>query len=215
MKIIGVCGRKGGSGKTTTAVHLAAELTTRGKRVVLVDCDGQGSATYWAEPGNLPMPVEHMPLETEKQVHAWSESIRALKADFIVLDSPPHLNEALGGVIGLSDLAVIPCGPSGLDLIATGETVSLVREIRAARGGKLPGIALVPNRADRRTGSGRELSDALADLKEPIAPVIGSRTAFSDAFNNGDWVGAFAPNSTAHSETKALADFVIKQLRRT
>ncbi|HJN26090.1 MAG TPA: ParA family protein [Rhodospirillales bacterium] len=214
MKVIGICGRKGGSGKTTTAVHLAAELAARGKRVMVVDCDMQGSATYWAEPGNLPMPVEHMPIETEKQVFTWSDSIRALDADFIVLDSPPHLNEALGAVIGLSDMAVIPCGPSGLDLIATGETVSLVREIRAARGGKHPRIVLVPNRADRRTSSGKELSDALTDLKEPVAPVIGSRTAFSDAFNNGDWVGAFAPNSPAHTEMKSLADFVLKQLRR-
>ncbi len=63
MPVIGVIGRKGGSGKTTIAVHLAAVFATQGKNVALVDADTQGSATYWAEPGHLPMQVVHRPLE--------------------------------------------------------------------------------------------------------------------------------------------------------
>lgn len=212
MKVIGVCGRKGGSGKTTTAVHLAAELATRGKSVVLIDCDVQGSATYWSEPGNLPMPVHHMPLETDDTVGEWSALVRSIRADIVVLDSPPHLNAALGGVIGMSDIAVVPCGPSGLDLVATGETVGLIREIRDQRGNSLPAILLVPNRVDHRTASGKELSAALADLGEPVADEIRYRTAFSDAFNNGTWVGTYAPNSPAHREMTALADRVISIL---
>lgn len=214
MQIIGICGRKGGSGKTTTAVHLAADLATRRKSVVLIDCDLQGSATHWAEPGNLPMPVEHRPLETENQIAAWSRAVRGIDADYLVLDAPPHLNEALGGVIGLADLAVVPCGPSGMDLIATGETVGLVREIRQARGGKKPAIVLVPNRVDVRTASGKELAAALKDIGEPVSPSIGYRTAFSDAFNAGDWVGAYAPNTLAHREMKALGGYILKALRR-
>lgn len=212
--IIGVCGRKGGSGKTTIAVHLAADLATRGTSVVLVDCDVQGSATYWAEPGKLPMEVRHMPLERDDQVAEWSEGIRNLKAEAIILDSPPHLNAALGGVIGLSDLAVVPCGPSGLDLIATGETVGLIQEIREARRNGKPSIVLVPNRTDQRTASGRELSTALAAMGQPVGPEIRSRTAFSDAFNSGVWVGEYAPNSKAHEEMRNLCAFVLKQSRR-
>lgn len=214
MQTIGICGRKGGCGKTTIAVHLGAELTSRGHNVVLVDCDGQGSATYWAEPGKLPMPVQHMPLEEGDKVAEWSKAIRAIKADFLILDSPPHLDAALGGVIGLSDLAVIPCGPSGLELIATGETIGLVREIRQVRGGKLPLVVIVPNRTDHRTASGKELSDTLADLGEPVAPEIRLRTAFSDAFNAGQWVGTYAPSSQAHKEMQAFSSFVLKQVRK-
>jgi len=212
MKVIGVCGRKGGSGKTTTAIHLAAELATRGRSAVLVDCDTQGSATYWSEPGRLPMPVKHMPLETDGEVATWSAQVRAIKADFLVLDSPPHLNAALGSIIGLSDLAVVPCGPSGLDLMATSETVGLIREIRTHRGGTLPHILLVPNRVDHRTASGKELTTALTGLAEPVSPEIRYRTAFSDAFNDGSWVGSYAPNSPAHKEMATLADEVIRTL---
>lgn len=212
MQIIGVAGRKGGSGKSTLAVHLAAELSTRGHSVVLVDCDQQASATHWAEPGLLPMPVKHMPVQEGADVARWSKAIREIGASFIVLDSPPHLDAALGGIIGLSDLAVVPCGPSGLDLVATAETVSLIREIRAARGDGKPRILLVPNRVDRRTASSRELPRALQEMGESVAGEVGARTGFSDAFNAGVWVGKYAPRSAAHIEMRALADEVLAYL---
>ena len=214
MAIIGVCGRKGGSGKTTVAVHLAAELTARGMSVILVDCDTQASANHWATPGHLPMPVEHRPLESVDEIADWSGEIRSLRADIVVLDSPPHLNAALGGVIGISDLALVPCGPSGLDLMATAETVGLIREIRTARKDRKPAIVLVPNRVDVRTATGRELRGALDDIGETVAPELRSRMAFSDAFNAGQWVGTYARNSAAHEEIHDLVDFVLKKLRR-
>lgn len=215
MFIIGVCGRKGGSGKTTVAVHLAAELASRKHKVVLIDCDVQGSATYWAEPGKLPMPVKHMPIDSDREVAQWSRTIRDIDADYLVLDSPPHLDAALGGVIALSDVAVVPCGPSGLDLIATGETVGLIREIREAKGTGKPVIVLVPNRTDHRTASGKELSATLGEMSEVVSPEIRLRTAFSDAFNSGEWVGKYAPHSPAHSEMSELVTFVLKHIRKS
>ncbi len=214
MPVIGVIGRKGGCGKTTIAVHLAAELATSKRTVAVVDADTQGSATYWSEPGNLPVPVLHYPLEHAREIHAWSRRVRDVDADIVVLDAPPHLNEALGGVIGLSDLAVIPCAPSGLDLIATAETVGLVREIRDERGGDRPHILLVPTKVDRRTVSGRDLAGALKELGEAVGPDVGQRTAFSDAFNAGQWVGAYAPHSRAHQDIVGLATRVRSMVRK-
>jgi len=214
VQVIGVIGRKGGCGKTTIAVHLAAELATKRRTVAVVDADTQGSATYWAEPGNLPVPVLHYPLEHAREIQAWSRRVRDVDADIVVLDAPPHLNEALGGVIGLSDLAVIPCAPSGLDLIATAETVGLVREIRDERGGDRPHILLVPTKVDRRTVSGRDLAGALKDMGEAVGPDVGQRTAFSDAFNAGQWVGAYAPHSRAHQDIVGLAQRVRSMLRK-
>ena len=47
MKILAVVNRKGGVGKTTLAVNVAAGFARRGRRVLLVDMDSQGSATRW------------------------------------------------------------------------------------------------------------------------------------------------------------------------
>lgn len=212
MQTIGVCGRKGGSGKTTTAVHLAAELASRGYTVTLADCDQQGSAKHWSALGELPMPVIQFPVTRKQDIDALARAVRELKGDYLVLDSPPHLDAALGAVIGLSDVAVIPCGPSGLDLVATAETISLVRDIRAATGGRRPVICLVPNRVDTRTSSGRQLSDALGGLGEDVSPAVHSRTALADSFNLGAWVGSYAPQSDAHLEVIALTDHVLKLL---
>lgn len=211
-KIIGVVGRKGGSGKTTSAVHVAAELHHRGRSVVLVDADLQGSAQHWAAPGRLPMKVQHMPLTSDVDIRTWSRTLRALATEFVLIDSAPHLDRGMGATVGIADLVLLPCGPSGLDVAALLETRDFVREARKSRGDHLPKILLLPTRVDTRTGSGRELETTLRTLGEEIAPPLHLRMAMSDAFNTGGWVGSYAPGSAAYAEVRKLTDHILKTL---
>lgn len=210
VKVIGVCGRKGGSGKTTIAVNLAAEIASRGWSVTVVDADTQASATHWAALELLPMKVQPMPVSRKQDVDALARAVRQLTSEIVVLDSPPHLNEALGAVIGLSDVALLPCAPSGLDVIATLQTRDLIREIRTQRGEGRPTICMVPNKVSPNTLRSRRLHDELAAMGEDVSPPVHSRTAFANSFDEGQWIGDYEPNSTAYMEIAALGAHVLR-----
>ena len=205
-RVIAIVGRKGGIGKTTVAVHLAGELAARGRRVHLVDADPQGSAAQWAAPGNLRLPVDHLPVTVEG-LKAWVGQVRKVDAEILILDCPPHLDAALGAAVGLADLALLPCGPSGLDMMAMAEVLAVIRQAREHRAGK-PATLIIPNRVDRRTAEGREIVEELGKLGEPVGPALAYRSAFVRAFNTGDTVGSFAAGSPADTEVKAVADAI-------
>lgn len=211
VAVIAVGNLKGGTGKSTLAVNLAAALAGR-SRVLLLDADTQGTASSWAEQGGLPMPVQALPLDSEREAERWAARVRAADADLVVIDCPPHLDAATAAAFAVADLVVIPVTASGADLIATARAVELLHGARQARRGGKPAALLVPSRIDRRTAAGREVEAALRPFGEPIGPAIGQRSAHVDAFTVGQWVGAFAPRSTAAEEIAAFAAAVRRKL---
>ncbi|MCA6107144.1 ParA family protein [Bradyrhizobium cenepequi] len=204
-RTITVTQRKGGVGKTTIAVCIAAELARRGHDVALVDSDPQRSASQWAEPGNLEFPVYEMALEGTS-VSAWAQEVRNIRASLVVIDTAPNARE-MGASIALANLILVPCTPSGLDLDATAQTLAIIDAARERRRDAIK-VILVPNRLDRRTLEGRQLVEELSEFGEIVAPPISSRSAFVRSFTNGQSVASFMPGDAADQEIQQLADAI-------
>lgn len=219
-RIIAVGNLKGGTGKSTLAVNLTCALAAAaGHSAVLVDADQQGTALEWAARGRLPVTVEAMPFEADTgRVRgangdgngAWLATVNGLAArhDFVVLDLPPHLGSSIVLALVAADMLVVPVTPSGADIKATCKAIDLLRQARTVRGNGKPGCLLVPSRVDRRTAAGKEIEAVLHDFGEPVAPAIGQRSAHVDAFTAGEWIGTYAPRTTAHDEIQALTAII-------
>src|SRR4051794_17327558 len=121
MRIIGILSRKGGSGKTTLAVHLAVLAQEAGRRTLLIDLDPQRSATGWwrARRADTPMMVETDPSKLVSVL----EAARADGIETVIIDTRPSIEADAVHVATLADLIVIPTRPAILDLRAILATV--------------------------------------------------------------------------------------------
>jgi chromosome partitioning protein len=198
--------RKGGVGKTTLAISVAAELTQRGHSTLLVDADPQRSACAWAELGKLPFTVWEVPCD-ERTEGYWEEQFRMLQADYLIIDAAPS-EICLRNVARVADLIVVPCTPSGIDIAATRMTLSIIDVERERRGSDLP-VILVPNRLQSRTLESMQISGVLDGLGEWVSAGVSSRTSFVRAFLEGQAVCQYEPQGVADREISNLTSFII------
>ena len=131
QSVIAIVHQKGGVGKTTVSVCLAGELTRRGIALSLIDADKTGSARSWADPGKLQFPVVSQPV-VEGEVRTWATSIKKMRDRLLVIDCAPN-DYSIGAATALADLAILPCGPSGLDIDGTMQALLIIVTVRARR----------------------------------------------------------------------------------
>jgi chromosome partitioning protein len=209
--IIGVLNQKGGVGKTTIAVNLAAVFATAGNRVLLVDADPQGSSLAWssAREGDPLFPVVGMAKPT---LHKDMPEV-ARDYDVVVIDGAPRVNELGRAAIMASDLVVIPVQPSPYDVWATQDTVQLITEAQQFKE-KLKAVFVI-NRRIVNTAIGRDVGQALAGFGFPVSGVaLCQRVIYAESAAQGLAVIEAGPDSEAAKEIARFAETIIAPVRR-
>ncbi len=204
LRVVVFLGQKGGSGKTTLAVHVAVAAIEAGERVAVIDTDPQASATTWAESREAKAP----PVATVSPGQV-ADVLAAAKKDGITLaivDTAPHAAPGAAQAIAMADLIVLPCRPTAFDLAAIGGAVSIANAARKP-------AAFVLNACPPRAPEISEAQQALAVYKLPLIPTtIGDRRAYSRAVATGRAVTEFEPNGRASEEIRALWTWIKEHL---
>lgn len=195
MKILGVLNRKGGVGKTTIAVHLAAAFGEAGP-VELLDADPQASASRWLR---SPPPGVSVAFAPGRGLDLAIDD-RSTRKGLAIVDGPPFDAETNAVIFERAALLLVPISPSPLDVDAASP---LLRAI--AKEGKrgLIVLSLVDGRA---VSAVRNVRVLLARFGVPIAQAeIRRRLAFVDCAARGRTALALSPTHPAAAEVRALA----------
>lgn len=200
--IIGILNQKGGVGKTTLSVNLAACLARTGARVLLIDADPQGSSLDWAaaRQGEPLFSVVGFPRSTiHKEIGHIGQGY-----DYIIIDGPPRVTDLARSAIMASDIVVIPVQPSPYDIWAAEEVVKLITEARVYK--ENIKSAFVVNRKITNTAIGRDVREALAAYPVHVLDAsIAQRVVFAEAAAQGQAIFEIDPTGPAVAEMEAVA----------
>lgn len=163
-RVIAVINQKGGSGKTTLALNLAAGLSRRAPTAV-VDADPQRSISQWIA---MSEDENDLPLATQVGV-APAVTIARLKQNhhYVVVDCPPQVSgSVIEAVMSVADVVLIPVLPSALDVWASVEMAALVVQVQKKNSALQ--AYLILNQVETRNALSRVMQGAVAELEVPL-----------------------------------------------
>lgn len=206
MITIAIVSQKGGVGKTTLAVHLAAAALAAGLVPCLVDIDPQATAAAWGDwrGGTDPEVVTAPPARLAKTI----TDAEALGAQVVIVDTPPHADTAAREAVKVADLVLVPCRPRAFDLHAVKTTADLV-----SFAGKEAFVVFnaAPPRGAALLTEAAAIIDKLGLKTAPV--MIAERAAYHRSTAAGKVASEIEPDGKAAEEMAALWAWVCSQVR--
>jgi chromosome partitioning protein len=200
MSVIVVANSKGGVGKSTLAVHLAAWLHGQGHSVTLADCDTQHSSSEWLQEAVPDVKAVRLadPDEILDQLPTLGQ-----QTDYVVADGPGSNTETSRALLLRGDLALVPCKASMLEVRALAQATNVLRQAQDIRGGQ-PKAVIVLSMVGKTYRLTQEMKEAAAALELPLAKTaLTLKQIYADAPGRGAAVwqlGARGREATAEIE---------------
>ena len=205
MPTIAIISQKGGVGKTTLAIHLAAAAQDTGAVALIVDTDPQATASQWAtwRKDNTPEVIDSPPPRLAAKIRQAQEQ----GAQWIVIDTPPHADSAARAAVEVADFVLIPCRPSAFDLSAIETTAKLVQLLR--KPAYVVFIAGPPN-ASRIYQEAGELVESYGTPPCPVQ--VPDRAAYRHASAEGRTVMELERAGKAAEDIRQIYKWVCRQV---
>jgi chromosome partitioning protein len=203
---IALTGQKGGVGKSTTAICLAAAALERGERVLLVDADPQSTARTWGEVASEAGHPAPTVVAMGAAMHRPDQLPSIAKGyDVVIIDCPPRHGDIQRSALMAAHIAILPCGPSATDAWALANAIDIVDEARTFHSA-LKACVLI-TRKQSRTAIGKGARDVLVSSGLPVLETeLGYRIAYQEAIAAGQGVTQYAPRDPASKEIRTLYD---------
>lgn len=208
MKTIVVANQKGGSGKSTFTVHLAAAAEQAGDGpAVISDTDPQGTAADWfnqRKKAGIDTP-RYSPLSLSDM----RDRIQALDeagASYLFIDTAPSIGAVNADLLALADLILIPLNPTPADLRALVKGLPLVKQ-----SGRPFNFVLARVRPNLRNNDGTAL--ALEALGLVLHTRMHERVIYAETFAHGKTTLETDPKGVATQELVALWDEVKQKVK--
>ena len=209
-KVITISQQKGGTGKTTLAVHLAMGFVKyHNYKVAVVDTDPQGSLGKWFMiRSEKKIPNDNLTFKTASLWGAQYES-KALKKDhdIVIIDTPPKIESDARPSIESADLVLIPVSASHVDFWATGAIVEIAKKANKK-------ILIQINRSSQRSKLISKTNDFIKSLNlSSTKTIIGNRQIFASSMGEGKTAVEKQKKSNAVEEIKQLSEQILSEIK--
>ena len=209
-KVITISQQKGGSGKTTLAVHLAlAFIKYHNLKVAIIDTDPQGSLGKWFMiRTEKKISNDNLTFKTASLWGAQYES-KTLKNDhdIVIIDTPPKIESDARPSIESADLVLIPMAASHVDFWATGAIVEIAKKANKK-------ILIQINRSSQRSKLISKTNDFIKSLNlSATKTIIGNRQIFAASMGEGKTAVEKQKKSNAVEEIKQLSEQILSEVK--
>tara|TARA_B100001175_G_scaffold10764_1_gene8465 strand:+ start:47 stop:685 length:639 start_codon:yes stop_codon:yes gene_type:complete len=209
-KVITISQQKGGSGKTTLAVHLAlAFIKYYNLKIAIIDTDPQGSLGKWFMiRTEKKVSNNNLTFKTASLWGAQYES-KTLKKDhdIVIIDTPPKIESDARPSIESADLVLIPVSASHVDFWATGAIVEIAKKANKK-------ILIQINRSSQRSKLISKTNEFIKSLDlSATKTIIGNRQIYASSMGEGKTAIEKQKKSNAIEEMKKLSEQILTELK--